>query len=197
MEHVKKESALLIGLACLLIGFLGGIVFSIYKSPAPAPSVEQQAQQDMAQQLAARIVSLEQEVAANPKNEAALIQLGHAYYDTNQPPKAIEAYSKALAINPNNPDVLTDMGVMYRQNGQPQKAIEAFDKAIELNPKHEQARFNKGVVLLYDLNDKENALKVWQELVEIDPAAKTPNNILVSDIIDQVKNSPEGQKKKQ
>ncbi len=201
MENVKKESAILIGLACLIIGFLGGIVFSIYRSPTPVPvqvsSPEQQAQQDLSQQLAAAIVRFEQELAQDPNNEQTLIQLGHAYYDSGNPPKAIEAYSKALAINPNNPDVLTDMGVMYKQNGQPQKALESFDKAIKLNPKHEQARFNKGIVLMYDLKDKEGAIKVWEELVEIDPSAKAPNNMLVSDIIAQVKGSPAEQEKKQ
>ena len=82
------------------------------------------------------------------------------------------------------------MGVMYRQNGQPQKALESFDKAIALVPNHTVARFNKGVVLLHDLNDKEGAIKVWEDLVAIDPLVKAPNGMLVSDILNQVKASP-------
>lgn len=200
MEHVKKESVIFIGLACLIIGFLGGIVFSIYKSPAttpaPAPAPTQQAQQQGAsQQTATKILALEREIAANPNNESALVELGHAYFDTDQPPKAIAAYTKALAINPDNASVWTDLGVMYRRNKQPDKAIEAFDKAISIEPAQEQARFNKGVVLMYDLKDTEAALKLWEELVAINPMAKAPNNVPVADIIVQVKDNLASQQK--
>ena len=147
--------------------------------------------------MATKILALERELAANPNNEVALVELGHAYFDTDQPLKAIESYNKALTINPNNSFVWTDLGVMYRRSGQPQKALESFDKAIALEPSQEQARFNKGVVLMYDLNDAQAALKVWEELLSINPAAKAPNNVLVADIIAQVKESLTAQEKKE
>lgn len=203
MEHVKKETVIIVALACLVIGFLGGIVFSIYKSPATAPAPasaptqQTQQQQGPSQQLATKILALERELAANPNNESALIELGHAYFDTDQPPKAIAAYTKALAINPDNANVWTDLGVMYRRNKQPDKAIEAFERAISIEPNQEQARFNKGVVLMYDLKDPEAALKIWEELVSINPMAKAPNNVPVADVIVQIKESLASQQKKE
>jgi tetratricopeptide (TPR) repeat protein len=63
-----------------------------------------------------------------------LIDLGNAYFDTDQYPEAIDAYSKALAIDPKNPDVRTDMGIMYRRLGQVDKAIQAFRQAAQDQP---------------------------------------------------------------
>jgi cytochrome c-type biogenesis protein CcmH/NrfG len=188
--QVKKETALLIAVVAVVTGFLGGIVFSVYytgssqtvQSSAPSPPSSSPAQGFTSQQ-AAGILALEKEVAANPGNATAWIQLGHIYFDTNKPAKAIRAYEKSLELQPNNPDVLTDLGVMYRRNGQPEKAIESFDQAIALAPRHEQARFNKGIVLKYDLNDREGAIHAWEELLKINPAATLSNGQPVSEAI--------------
>ncbi len=188
---VKKETLYLVASVCLIIGFLGGIVFSVFKSPtamtrsASAPQEGEQVRLTPEQTTA--MLNLEREVAANPNNGEAWTQLGHLYFDSDQPQKAINAYTHSLAINPNNADVLTDLGVMYRNNDEPQKAIASFDKAIALNPKHEAARFNKGVVLLYDLKDKAGAIKSWEELVAINPQAAGPNGQSVKEILAEVK----------
>lgn len=188
---VKKETMYMVAIVCLVVGFLGGIIFSIYKSPggAPAPSSapQQQAQGQLTPDQINTMLSLEREVAANPNNEPAWTQLGHLYFDSNQFQKAINAYNKSLSINPNNANVLTDLGVMYRRSGQPDKAIESFDKAIKVDANHETARFNKGIVLLYDLNDQQGAIQVWQQLVQVNPLASAPNGQLVKDIIEELK----------
>ena len=82
---------------------------------------------------------------------AAWSQLGHLYFDTGQLAPAIEAYRSSLGLDSRQPDVWTDLGVMYRRNGEPQKAIECFDQALNINQHHEIALFNKGVVLMHDL----------------------------------------------
>ena len=43
--------------------------------------------------------------------------------------------------------------------------------------------FNKGVVLMHDLNDKPGALASWEALVKVNPNAKAPNGQLVSNLI--------------
>ena len=191
---VKKETIYLVALACLVIGFLGGIVFSVYKNPVP---VQQAAsppagpgpagQPQLTPEQMNTMLNLEREVAANPNNGEAWTQLGHLYFDSDQPTKAINAYSKSLAINPSDPNVLTDLGVMYRRNGEPDKAIESFDKAISIAANHETARFNKGVVLLYDLKDKAGAIKAWEELVALNPLAAAPNSKMVTELLAELK----------
>ena len=188
-NFVKKETMMVVALIALVVGFLGGIFYSAIQS-GPTGSVQttsappqQQQQPGMSNEQARAILDLEQEVAVNPTNVNAWTQLGHVYFDTNNPPKAIRAYEKSLELNPNNPDVLTDLGVMYRRNGQPDKALATFDQAIAIAPNHEQSRFNKGVVLRYDMNDVEGARKAWEELLKINPKALAPNGIPVSEAI--------------
>ena len=79
---------------------------------------------------------------------------------------------------------------MYRRAGQPKEAIEAFEKAARIDPKHEIARFNKGIVLLHDLNDREGALKTWEQLVDINPAAMTPGGKPLAEMIKALRESP-------
>ena len=188
---VKKETTILIAIVALVAGFLGGIVFSVFYSDSnkpvqPAGPTRQQASspaQGLTPQQASSILALEKEVAANPDNVPAWVQLGNVYFDTNNYPKAIRAYENSLKLQPNSPNVLTDLGIMYRRNGQPLQAVDAFDKALKLNPRIEQAWFNKGIVLRYDLNDREGAVKAWEELLKINPNATLANGQPVSEAI--------------
>jgi cytochrome c-type biogenesis protein CcmH/NrfG len=192
-NYVKKETMLIVALIALVIGFLGGVFYSALQSgptgsvqTASAPSQQEQQQPGLTSEQARTILALEQEVAANPTNVEAWTQLGHVYYDTDNPAKAIIAYEKSLELRPNDPNVLTDLGVMYRRSRQPEKALAAFDQAMSIAPNHEQSRFNKGVVLRYDLNDREGALKAWEELLKINPNALAPNGMPVSEAIKEL-----------
>lgn len=190
-NFVKKETMLIVALIALVIGFLGGVFYSALQSgptgsvqtTSAPPQPQQQQASGLTREQASDILRLEQEVATNPTNVDAWTQLGHVYFDTNNPAKAIRAYEKSLELRPDDPNVLTDLGVMYRRNGQPDKALAKFDRAIALDPRHEQSRFNKGVVLRYDMNDREGAVKVWEELLAINPNALAPNGLPVSEAI--------------
>jgi len=196
--YVKTENLMLSILIALAVGFVAGVVFSIYRSPdiAPPPGAGEGAggmppqSQPQAQGPApltpekrAEIEGLKAMAAKTPDNAETWIQLGHIYFDTGQSTEAITAYEKALAITPNDANLLTDLGVMYRRTKQPQKAIEKFDQAVRVDRRHEIARFNKGIVLLHDLNDTEGALAAWQELVAINPNAKAPGGLTVQELI--------------
>lgn len=189
-NYVKKETLYTAICIAVVVGFLAGIIFSVFKSdPIPAaqkqPS-QQAAQQGISQDDEIRIIALEGQYARDPKNQQTIVELAHRYFDSGQHEKAINMYAKALELDKNNADIWTDLGVMYRRTKQPQKAIEAFDKAIKINPKHEISRFNKGIVLLYDLNDKQAAIKTWEELLSINPMASAPNGLPLSELIKEV-----------
>ncbi len=179
---VRRSTLYGVAVLCLAVGFLGGVVFSIYKSgraPVQSQAPIQTEVGDRSQELEA----LTKETAQNPTNATAWIELGNLYFDSEQFDKSIWAYKKALDINPNNANVWTDMGVMYRRSEQPQEAINAFDEAIRVDPKHEIARFNKGIVLLHDLNQPEAGIKAWEELMEINPLAMAPNGKSVDELV--------------
>jgi len=192
---VKKETMIMVAVATLVIGFLSGIVFSAYKmgphsaSQQAGTSIQAPANGSVSAQDSGAILALEREVAVNKDNVMAWTQLGHKYFDTNQPGKAIPAYKRALELDPNAPDVWTDLGVMYRRSGQPMEALKAFDKARQLDPGHQQSRFNRGVVFLYDLKDPQSAVAAWKELLSINPKATAPNGQPLSALIANVEKS--------
>ncbi len=135
----------------------------------------------------ARIAELEAFVKQHPEDARAWANLGHVYFDADQPDPAIQAYRKSLALVPEDPAVLTDMGVMYRRSGEPEKAIQAFDQAVAASPGFETALFNKGVVLMADLNDLPGAMTAWEELVKVNPDATTPGGEKVADIVSRMR----------
>jgi cytochrome c-type biogenesis protein CcmH/NrfG len=192
-NYVKKEIMLIVALIALVVGFLGGIFYSALQSgqtgsvqtasAPPRPTQQQQQQPGLSNEQARNILRLEQEVAVNPSNIDAWTQLGNVYFDSGNFTKAITAYEKSIALSPNNANVLTDLGVMYRRNGQPEKAVGAFDRAIAVDPGHQQSRFNKGIVLRYDMNDREGAVKAWEELLKANPNATAPNGQPISEAI--------------
>jgi cytochrome c-type biogenesis protein CcmH/NrfG len=187
--YVKKETMLIAILISLGVGFLGGATLSSFKFRAgestPAQSMQQQATQDneMTSDQTNRISTLEMETSLKPENVGAWIQLGNLYFDTNQFEGAIKAYKKGLELEPNNPNVWTDLGVMYRRSGKPRQAIEAFNKAIESDSSHEVSRLIKGIVLMHDLDDIQGAIGAWEELVKVNPSAKTSAGQLLKDVI--------------
>jgi len=182
--YVKKESLYLLIAIALLIGFISGVVFTIYKSPGDNKAQPSTASQE--QNGGHNLPAMERQITATPNDPEAWVHLGNAYFDSEQFAKAIDAYSKALELAPGNPDVLTDLGVMYRRNGQPDQALVVFDKAIKAAPGHEQSRLNKGVVLLYDKQDQAGAFKVWEELIAINPMAQIPSGQLLKDFMGEL-----------
>jgi cytochrome c-type biogenesis protein CcmH/NrfG len=194
-KMVKKETMWMVASIALVAGFLGGVVFGVYKS-GTGTSVQEsmlsqpaEEEQGASVESAAQIFELEKRTSESPDDVAAWIDLGNLYFDTGNYEKAITAYNKALELNPDNADVMNDLGVMYRRNGQPKKAIEAFDKAIKIDPSHETVRFNKGIVLMHDLNDLEGTVQAWEELVKINPAAISPTGQPVEKLVENLKKS--------
>ena len=188
-NNVSKQTLYISIAVAVLVGFLTGVIYSD-RSPQSGGQVGQQPNLPPLPQQQAQIIqqieSLQFAVQQNPNNAEAWTRLGHAYFDSNQPPKAIEAYNKALAIIPGNPSTLTDLGVMYRRNGNSDKAIEIFDKALQVTPGFEQALFNKGVVLYNDKGDMEGALQTWRELLIVNPGATGPNGVPVETMVDDL-----------
>ena len=180
--YIKKDRFYIYVTAALIIGFLGGTIFAAYRLPNDG----QQSVASQKQEAAHAIAAMEKAVQDKPTDGQAWVELGHAYFDTGQAKQAIAAYVKALELLPGDLNVMTDLGVMYHQDTQHQKAIDLFDQVLKIDPKHEQARFNKGVVLLTGLNDHKAALVEWKTLVQYHPMAAAPSGKMVGDLIDQL-----------
>lgn len=187
----KGQSQLVTYVIIFVFGFLSGIAFTVFKgdSGSGTATVPNQSSSVKDKQSEQAIINLEAEVTSNPRNFQAWVRLGHLYFDTNQPHKAIGAYTKSLELHSGDANLLTDLGIMYRRISDPQKAIESFNKAIEKDPRHMPSRFNKGIVLMYDLNQSSEAIKSWESILAIDPDAKTPNGEPLGDFINRIKSN--------
>jgi cytochrome c-type biogenesis protein CcmH/NrfG len=189
---VKKQTLIISIVLSFIWGFLAGAGFTIHKignrTPPPGKHVEKvDDKNEISEQQATAIANLEKDVAVNPNDFLLWTQLGNLYYDTNQPDKAIKAYTRSLELHTGNANLLTDLGVMYRSVGQSKKAIEYFDRAIALDPTHQPSRLNKGIVLMYDIQESDRAIAVWEELLRMDPKAMTASGDSVADFVEQVK----------
>lgn len=163
---MKKETILLVVISLIVGGLIAVIITNMQNrsvqtaaAPVTAPPVNYQQQIGM----------LEGVLAKEPTNRNAWVQLGHNYFDADQPMKAIEAYDKALELNRNDANVLTDQGVMYRRLGWFDKAIKNFEEASKQSPNHQQSLYNLGIVYRYDLQDFPKALETWEKFLEINP----------------------------
>jgi cytochrome c-type biogenesis protein CcmH/NrfG len=172
-----------------LLGFIAGVALTAYKtSGIPAPSSAPHdhgpnAAAPSAESLDAMAASLRERAAASPGDPAPWAQLGHLYFDAGRYNEAIAAYETALERAPEDPNLWTDLGVMRRRADRPEAAIEAFDKAIAINDRHEIARFNRGIVLLHDLERPAEALAAWRALAEINPVFTTADGRALDELI--------------
>ena len=188
-KYVKQQTLMTAVVIALMVGFFGGLVFGVYKSGSGLPAGAGGGSSPDAGR-GAMLAKLEERVRNNPRDTEAWIQIGHINFDNQQHERAIEAYEKALAIEPSNAPVLTDLGVMYRRINKPREAIKRFDQAIAADPQLEQPRFNKGIVLMHDLKDKEGAIEAWEGLLAVNPLAKAPNGQTVDEMVNQFKAQP-------
>ena len=194
--YVKTENMILFLFIAVGVGFLSGVVFSAWRSSGELPGPMQSDQRaaakpPMSMEKRQQLDALLKATQTTPDNVQAWTQLGHFYFDSGEPDKAIDAYVQSLELDANRPEVWIDLGVMYRRTGDPKKAIQSFERALSINQRHEVALFNLGVVQMHDLKDAKAAVASWERLVDINPQAKTPAGQLVKSLLAELKkNNP-------
>ena len=179
---MENKNTFIIVIAALVVGLMVGVLGpKLFSSRPSGTSVVPLKAPPQAPPPAAdytlKINELKSLLQNNPNNVGALVQLGNAYFDSNQYSKSISAYEKALALKPGNPDVLTDLGIMYRRNGQPEEAVRRFREAIEVSSTHLQSRMNLGIVLLYDLHDPVGARAAFEDFLRISPSGTQADQV--------------------
>ena len=188
-QTVNKQTFYLTIFIVFIVVFISGVGFAVFKLDDSASVAKQnQAEQaNVGDQERQAIINLQAQVTANPENFEAWTRLGHLYFDSDQYNKAIEAYTKSLALHQGDANLWTDLGVMYRRSGDPTKAIEAFDQAIAMNRLHEPSRLNKGIVLYYDFGEVDEAIAIWETVLQRNPESRTANGMKLQDFIEQIK----------
>jgi cytochrome c-type biogenesis protein CcmH/NrfG len=138
-------------------------------------------------QMQNEIRVLQGAVRQNPQNINAWIELGNILMDTSRFHDAIDAYQKALELTPKNVEVIVDMGTCYRRIGKSDMAVEEYRKAIKINPLHPYAHRNLAVVLAFDIGDKKQAIKEFEEYLKLSP--DTPDTLQIRQEVARLKTS--------
>ena len=117
-----------------------------------------------------RLLALEKVAAEDPQNADYRVQIANLYYDLGQFEKAADFYQQSLDIRPGDPAIGTDLATCFYNLGQSDKSLEMLNQVLQHRPGFPQAMFNKGIVLAYGKNDAQGAIRIWENLLSLDPA---------------------------
>ena len=171
-DSVKKEIVIIITIVAFVSGFLGGIIYSALKSPTgpsryPGPQATGIPSQDTPLPTD-RILELEQEMAANPDNVGAMIELGDIYFDNNRYQEGIAVFTKAEKIAPTDIHILNDLGVLHMHTGNYETALEKFEAVLSIYPTHSHTLYYVGRVYR-NQGDTDKALQAFEQVLGLNP----------------------------
>lgn len=86
-----------------------------------------------------------------------------ALYATGDVAKAKDQYEAEAKLSQNDPTLENNLGNVYRDLGNYQKAVDAYQKSVRLDPKAVNAYINLANLYLYTLNQKDLAVKTYQD----------------------------------
>ncbi len=173
------KSRVNIAFACIVAVLAMIVVREIYinqGSPAHKPAAAQKSagvqlpENHPSMEAVERLMALEQKIAQDPQNADYITQIANLYYDLGQFEKAADFYQQSLKIRPEDPGIETDLATCLRNLGKTDKALEILEKILQYRPDFPQAMFNAGIILAYDKNDMQGALRIWEDLLRVDPA---------------------------
>jgi predicted Zn-dependent protease len=77
---------------------------------------------------------------SEPRNIAALSNLGVIYSRTNRSGEAIAVYRRALELSPNDKALLLNIGLVYLRREDHKQALPFFERVVAIDPQHRQGR---------------------------------------------------------
>jgi tetratricopeptide (TPR) repeat protein len=105
--------------------------------------------------------------AQAPGDDDIYYKEGNAYFDDQKYDLAIGSYRKALDLNPSNKLALNNMGVAYMEKKDYTTAADKFKQVLKLDPAYQMAILNLGIIYDEHIVDKEQALKYYDQYLEL------------------------------
>lgn len=183
--YIFATITLLVGIA---VGYLlrgTGLPATQWQSSATSSSSSLGLGQQSPDLTMAKVEPLLGQLQARPNDPALLADIGNAYYDGQQYPKAIDYYQRALRLRPDNVNVRTDMGTAMWYAGDADGALRQYEESLKYQPTHAQTLFNMGIVRWQGEKDGKGALQVWQQLLATNP--NYPDRQKVEQLMQQVR----------
>ena len=89
---------------------------------------------------------LKARAAKNPRDIAALVELGNLYFDASKFDGAVGYYKRALALDPDNPDTRTDYATALHGENHDLESLAQLQLVLARRPQFPEALFNEGIV---------------------------------------------------
>ncbi len=120
------------------------------------------------------IEAFENALEIDPDHVPAIYNLGIAYQRKGEYRKALENFRRAQKANPEHPPIYHAMGQVLMDLRRWDEAVGSFRKVIELDPDNTlglavMAYNNMGTIYLYQLKDRESAVRCFRRSLEISP----------------------------
>jgi hypothetical protein len=112
--------------------------------------------------------ALKARVAKNPRDIAALVELGNLYFDASKFDQAAGYYKSALVLDPTNPEVRNDEAAALHASGHDLDALREVDRVLAERPNFPQALFNRGIVL-GSMGRRSDAVLAYREFLKVAP----------------------------
>jgi tetratricopeptide (TPR) repeat protein len=112
------------------------------------------------------IRELEQLKILVPEDERVYYALGGAYFENDEPEKAIEAYEKFQSLSSGTDFGYREIAKYYNRIGKPEKAIEYLNKGLEIQPDSAESLWILGDLYSKGGKNKE-AVAVYKKLMEV------------------------------
>lgn len=121
-----------------------------------------------AEEYGASVRAAERPVALDPKDPAAYIDRGWAYYWADQTRRAIADLTKAIQLRPHYAEAYRCRGDVHSSAGDYQRALADYNRAIELVPGYGSAYFGRGQVHEFQ-RDLDPAVGDLTKATELEP----------------------------
>ena len=169
-----------LGRALIAVGAICGVLvvgYAVYASDLPSvPGLTGTPAPDASQATidTARVAQLMQAIQANPRDVAALQELGDLYFGVNDYGVAAEWEQKVLDIEPNNVTAHLALGAANFNLGNSADAESHWRRVIELNPSDTsalvEAHYDLGF-MYFSANppDVDKTIVEWQTVIDLSP----------------------------
>jgi tetratricopeptide (TPR) repeat protein len=168
----------------LLVALAAAVIFGVYKMggsdvPAITGQPTDSSSAAAAPQLdTAKVGAAMQKISANPKDVAALKELGDLYFQAGDYPTAIEWEKKAVELEPQDVTALLALGAAQFNSGDSAGAKANWKKVVKLDASNAEAHYDLGFLALsVEPVDMDTAKAEWQKVVDIDPKSELAKSV--------------------
>ncbi len=108
----------------------------------------------------------------NPDDWKLNSMIGDIYFDTRNFPDAIGYYRRSIKLNPDDIDSYNDLALASHYMNNTLEGLKYVEEGIKRQPDYQRIWLTKGFLLSVGLGKKEEAIKAWDKVIEIDPSSQ-------------------------